>query len=70
MTPTTPRVGHRRLRRRRHTDAFIANGTAWFYSRGGKRPWEFLHGSTKRTHELGFADIDNDGITDVLYRDP
>jgi hypothetical protein len=51
-------------------DIFIANGTAWFYSRGGKRPWEFLHASTKGLKELGFADIDNDGVTDVLYRDP
>ena len=51
-------------------DVFVANGTAWFYSRGGKRPWEFLHASNKRTEELGFADIDNDGRTDVLYRDP
>ena len=52
------------------TDIFIANGTAWFYSRAGKRPWEFLHASTKNIRELGFADIDNDGVTDVLYRDP
>jgi FG-GAP-like repeat len=52
------------------TDIFIANGTAWFYSRGGKRSWEFLHASTKRIDELAFADIDNDGVTDVLYRDP
>ena len=47
------------------TDAFIANGTAWFYSRGGKRPWELLHASTKRIDELGFADVDDDGVTDV-----
>src|SRR5207244_4558471 len=53
-----------------HTDVFVATGTAWFFSRGGSQPWEFLHGSNKRTAELGFADIDNDGITDVLYRDP
>ena len=52
------------------TDIFIANGTAWFYSRAGKRPWEFLHASTKNIKELGFADVDNDGVTDVLYRDP
>jgi hypothetical protein len=51
------------------TDVFVANGTAWFFSRAGKRPWEFLHASTKRLHELGFADIDNDKVTDVLYRD-
>jgi hypothetical protein len=51
------------------TDVFVANGTAWFFSRAGVRPWELLHESTKRTDELGFADIDNDGVTDVLYRD-
>ena len=51
------------------TDVFLANGTAWFFSRAGKKPWEFLHASTKRLHELGFVDIDNDAITDVLYRD-
>jgi hypothetical protein len=52
-----------------HTDVFVATGTAWFFSRGGSQPWQFLHASNKRTSELGFADIDNDGATDVLYRD-
>lgn len=52
------------------TDVFVATGTAWFYSRGGVRPWEFLHASNKRTADLAFADVDNDRITDVLYRDP
>jgi hypothetical protein len=52
-----------------HTDMFVATGTAWFFSRGGQEAWEFLHASNKLTRELGFADIDNDGITDVLYRD-
>ena len=51
------------------TDVFVANGMAWYFSRAGKKPWEFLHASTKRLHELGFADIDNDKVTDVLYRD-
>jgi hypothetical protein len=51
------------------TDMFVANGTGWFFSRAGLRPWEFLHASNKRTGELGFADIDNDKVTDVLYRD-
>jgi hypothetical protein len=51
------------------TDVFVANGTAWFYSRAGVRPWEFLTGSGRRTGELAFADIDNDGVTDVLWRD-
>jgi hypothetical protein len=52
------------------TDVFVANGTAWFFSRAGTGPWEFLHASNKLRSELGFADIDNDGSTDVLYRDP
>jgi hypothetical protein len=51
------------------SDVFVANGTAWFFSRAGIRPWEFLRASNKRVGELGFADIDNDGVTDVLYRD-
>jgi hypothetical protein len=52
------------------TDVFVANGTGWFYSRSGIRPWEYLHASDKRVKDLAFADIDNDGITDVLYRGP
>jgi FG-GAP-like repeat len=50
-------------------DVFVANGTGWWYSRAGIKPWELLHPSTKRTKELAFADIDNDGRTDVLYRE-
>jgi hypothetical protein len=52
------------------TDVFLANGTGWFFSRGGVRPWEFLDASGRRTRELGFADVDNDRITDVIYRRP
>ena len=51
------------------TDVFVATGTAWFFSRAGIRPWEYLTGSGRRTQELGFGDIDNDGVTDVLWRD-
>ena len=50
-------------------DVFLANGTGWFFSRAGIRPWEFLRPSNKRVGDLGFADIDNDRRTDVLYRD-
>lgn len=50
-------------------DVFVANGTGWFFSRAGIRPWEYLRPSNKRTRELGFADVDNDRVTDVLYRD-
>jgi hypothetical protein len=51
-------------------DVFVANGTAWFFSRAGIGPWEFLRASNKRVGELGFADVTRDGVTDVLYRDP
>ncbi len=53
----------------RRTDIFVANGTAWWYSRAGVKQWEFLRESTARTGELAFADIDSDGRTDVLVRD-
>ncbi len=53
----------------RRTDVFVANGTAWWYSRAGIRPWELLSPSTARTGELAFADVNSDGRTDVLYRD-
>ncbi len=52
------------------TDVFVANGTAWLYSSAGIEPWRYMRASNKRIGELGFADIDNDGLTDVLYRDP
>lgn len=51
------------------TDVFVANGTAWWFSSGGVGEWIFLHASNKRTSQLGFADINNDGVTDILYRD-
>jgi hypothetical protein len=50
------------------TDVLVSNGTAWFWSRGGVRPWEYLRPSNKRISELGFADITGDRATDVLYR--
>jgi hypothetical protein len=52
----------------RRTDVFVANGTAWFFSSAGIRPWEFMHSSTTRTKDLAFADVDNDGITDVIWQ--
>jgi hypothetical protein len=52
----------------RLTDVFVATGTAWFFSRGGLRPWEYLQWSRFRTRDLGIADIDNDGRTDVLWQ--
>ena len=50
-------------------DVLVANGTGWFYSPGGVRPWRFLRASAKRIHQLAFADMDSDGITDILYRE-
>ncbi len=52
------------------TDVFVATGTAWFYSSAGVRPWEYLTGATTRTKDLAFADVDNDGFTDVIDRAP
>ena len=54
----------------RRTDVFVANGTGWFYSSAGVGPWTFLTGSGLRTKELAFADVDNDGVTDVIWRGP
>ena len=50
------------------TDVFLANGTAWFYSSGGIQPWRFIDSSSMRTKELAFADVDNDGVTDAIWR--
>jgi hypothetical protein len=52
------------------TDVFLANGTGWFYSRAGVRPWEFMDGSNRRIRHLAFADVDNDRITDVIFQKP
>ena len=52
------------------TDIFVANGTAWYVSRGGVEPWQLLHPSDKRVRDLGFADMNGDGITDVVWRAP
>jgi hypothetical protein len=35
----------------------------------GVRPWEFLRPAAALRDDLAFADIDNDGATDVLFRD-
>jgi hypothetical protein len=51
------------------SDVFVATGTAWFLSRAGIRPWELLHVSGRRTGELGFADMDGDRATDVVFRE-
>lgn len=47
-------------------DVFVANGTGWFFSRGGIAPWEFLMPQRQRVRELHFADMDGDGRTDVI----
>lgn len=52
------------------SDVFLATGTAWFVSRGGVEPWQFLHPSTKRLRELALADMNHDGVTDVVWRAP
>ncbi len=52
------------------TDVFLATGTGWWISRAATEPWQLIHGSNKRTGDLAFADMDNDGVTDVVWRAP
>jgi hypothetical protein len=52
------------------SDVFVATGTGWFFSRTGTQPWEFLKDASTRTGDLGFADIDNDRVTDVVDQRP
>ena len=51
------------------TDVFVANGTGWWYSRAGIKQWELLQPVDRAHRRPGFADIDNDGRTDVVSRD-
>lgn len=49
-------------------DVIVTTGTAWYYSSAGRTEWRFLRSSGIRVANLAFADIDNDGKTDVLTR--
>lgn len=54
-------------------DVFQATGVSWWVSLGGQTEWKMLNESPAgaeglRADKLGFADIDNDGKTDVLAR--
>jgi hypothetical protein len=50
------------------SDVFIATGAGWYYSSGGVTEWRYLNGSSLRTANLAFADLDNDGKADVISR--
>lgn len=48
-------------------DIFLATGTSWFYSPGGKAGWVYLNGGkTDNIKDLLFGDFDGDGRTDVV----
>lgn len=49
------------------SDMFLANGTAWFVSRAGVEPWQFVNASRTRIQDLGFADMNGDRVTDVVW---
>jgi hypothetical protein len=47
-------------------DAFIATGTAWYYSPHGVAEWRLINQYPDRLATLKFGDFDGDGRTDVL----
>jgi hypothetical protein len=47
-------------------DLFLATGTAWYYSSGGKTEWRFLSAKKETVENLLFGDLDGDGRTDVF----
>ena len=47
-------------------DLFLATGTAWYYSAGGKTEWRFLSPKTETIGQLLLGDFDGDGRTDVV----
>jgi hypothetical protein len=47
-------------------DLFLATGTAWYYSPGGKAEWRSLGAKEQTADELLFGDFDCDGRTDVF----
>jgi hypothetical protein len=47
-------------------DLFVATGSAWYYSSGGKTEWRFLSAKTETLPDLLFGDFDCDGRTDVF----
>ncbi len=53
-------------------DVFQATGATWWVSHGGVTEWRLLNPAPSagplKADELGFADVDNDGRTDVLAR--
>lgn len=52
------------------SDMFVANGTGWFVSRAGVEPWQLVNPSRVRVKDLGFADMNNDRVTDVVRTAP
>lgn len=51
------------------SDVLVTTGTAWFVSRQGRGHWEYLRASVRTADGLKVADVDRDGIDDVLFQD-
>jgi hypothetical protein len=48
-------------------DIFLATGSGWYFSPGGKAGWRYLNGGkTDNVKNLLFGDFDGDGRTDVV----
>lgn len=49
-------------------DLFLATGTSWWYSSGGKGHWTFLSPNNERLEQVGLGDFDGDKRCDVVAR--
>lgn len=47
-------------------DLFLATGTSWWYSSGGKMSWTYLNSHTERLSQVGLGDFNGDKRCDVF----
>jgi hypothetical protein len=47
-------------------DLFLATGTSWWFSSGGRRQWSYLFDATERLYQVRLAYVDGDPRCDVV----
>ena len=47
-------------------DLFLATGTSWWFSSGGRRQWTYLFDATERLNQVRLAYVDGDSRCDVV----